>query len=127
MTGHKELCNSTTARLTKYGNWDEGCCYYNGTSCSGLGALDNKIKEAIAAPTDGGQGEATFAEWLATEMPAGTVIGDPKWWADRIARQYRVRSGVAPAASVDLEQFRDATEMWMNLEDRKSTRLNSSH
>src|SRR3546814_18358989 len=52
-------------------------------------------------------------------MPAGTVIGDPKWWADRIARQYRVRSGVAPAASVDLEQFRDATEMWMNLEDRE--------
>src|SRR3546814_12625524 len=52
-------------------------------------------------------------------MPAGTVIGDPKWCADRIARQYRVRSGVAPAASVDLEQFRDATEMWMNLEDRE--------
>src|SRR3546814_19081899 len=61
----------------------------------------------------------TLFRSLATEMPAGTVIGDPKWWADRIARQYRVRSGVAPAASVDLEQFRDATEMWMNLEDRE--------
>lgn len=36
----------------------------------------------------------TFAEWLATEMPAGTVIGNPAWWANRIARQYRMRSGI---------------------------------
>lgn len=27
-----------------------------------------------------------FAAWLAREMPAGTVIGDPAWWAPRIAR-----------------------------------------
>jgi len=27
-----------------------------------------------------------FAQWLAREMPAGTVIGDPQWWAPRIAR-----------------------------------------
>ena len=31
---------------------------------------------------------ADFAEWLAREMPAGTVIGDPHWWANLIARRY---------------------------------------
>lgn len=25
-----------------------------------------------------------FAQWLAREMPANTVIGDPAWWAPRI-------------------------------------------
>ena len=27
-----------------------------------------------------------FEEWLAREMHAGTVIGDPEWWAPRIRR-----------------------------------------
>ena len=36
--------------------------------------------------------EAEFADWLAKEMPAGTVIGDPAWWANRIARQYSKRA-----------------------------------
>lgn len=30
---------------------------------------------------------ADFAAWLAREMPAGTIIGDPLWWAPRIARR----------------------------------------
>jgi hypothetical protein len=30
---------------------------------------------------------ANFSEWLAREMPAGTVIGDPEWWAPRIAAE----------------------------------------
>jgi hypothetical protein len=36
-------------------------------------------------PTDE-QGFANFAAWLAREMPANTIIGDPLWWAPRIAR-----------------------------------------
>ena len=48
--------------------------------------------EADEAATVGS--DNTFAAWLATEMPAGTVIGNPAWWANRIARQYRVRSGI---------------------------------
>jgi len=27
---------------------------------------------------------ASLEEWLVTNMPAGTVIGDPKWWARKI-------------------------------------------
>ena len=45
--------------------------------------------------------DASFDEWLAKEMPAGTVIGDPSWWADRIARQYSKRTAQQPAAVVD--------------------------
>ena len=30
-----------------------------------------------------------FKDWLAHEMPAGTRIGDPLWWAPRIWRQMR--------------------------------------
>lgn len=33
--------------------------------------------------------EKNFEEWLIREMPPGTVIGDPKWWAPRILRAAR--------------------------------------
>ena len=34
---------------------------------------------------------ADFAAWLAREMPAGTVVADPLWWAPRIARAVLAR------------------------------------
>ncbi|SPZ07622.1 Uncharacterised protein [Pseudomonas luteola] len=37
-----------------------------------------------------------FAEWLKREMPAGTVISDPEWWAPRILKAART----APAEPV---------------------------
>lgn len=33
-----------------------------------------------------------FIDWLSREMPAGTVIGDPKWWAKRILKVIRTPS-----------------------------------
>src|SRR3546814_5594572 len=42
MTDRNELLQRISAQLDKYGNWDEGCFYYNGTSCAELGALDNE-------------------------------------------------------------------------------------
>ena len=33
-----------------------------------------------------------FADWLEQEMPEGTVIGDPLWWASKIA-DYLARWG----------------------------------
>lgn len=30
-----------------------------------------------------------FESWLCEQMPAGTVIGDPKWWAEKLWRQAR--------------------------------------
>jgi hypothetical protein len=41
----------------------------------------------------------TFAAWIAREMPAGTVIGDPAWWAPRILQ------AVQPAAPADLDDL----------------------
>jgi hypothetical protein len=45
-----------------------------------------------APPAAGEVGELVsdhpaFAAWLAREMPPGTIIGDPYWWAPRIARR----------------------------------------
>ncbi len=59
---------------------------------------DGEQREARDRAAHGGGEVATFAEWLATEMPAGTVIGDPAWWADRIARQYAKRARPAAEA-----------------------------
>jgi len=33
----------------------------------------------------------SFETWLAREMPAGTVIGDPAWWAPRILRKAQLQ------------------------------------
>jgi hypothetical protein len=35
-----------------------------------------------------------FADWLEREMPEGTVIGDPLWWASKIA-DYLARAVLA--------------------------------
>lgn len=32
--------------------------------------------------------EQGLTEWLVREMPPGTIIGDPKWWAERIAAAF---------------------------------------
>ena len=40
---------------------------------------------------------ADFAAWLAREMPAGTVVADPLWWAPKIARAVLLHSGFRPA------------------------------
>ncbi|MFX7748009.1 hypothetical protein ABTK03_21760, partial [Acinetobacter baumannii] len=41
---------------------------------------------ALAAPQPQGGAltPAAFTDWLASEMPAGTVIGNPFWWAPKI-------------------------------------------
>lgn len=53
-------------------------------------------------PAEAQPADQTFAEWLVSEMPAGTVIGDPAWWAGRIARQYAKRTS-PPSAPVGVE------------------------
>lgn len=49
-----------------------------------------------------------FAQWLAKEMPAGTVIGDPQWWAPRIARAVTSRFLASPEEkAVPVAEHRD--------------------
>lgn len=52
-------------------------------------------KGAYTLPPDTGP----FADWLAREMPAGTVISNPHWWAPRILRQIAMLAA-APGAAV---------------------------
>ena len=58
-------------------------------------------RAALAEPA--GEGEErwypNFADWLEREMPEGTVIGDPLWWASKIAT-YLAKWG-RPAALAD--------------------------
>ena len=49
-----------------------------------------RARTALAQPepeavTDEEKWYPGFADWLEREMPEGTVIGDPLWWASKIA------------------------------------------
>lgn len=60
------------------------------------------FKEALAelaADQQGDTASVRFADWLAREMPAGTVISDPAWWAPRILRA--AQHGAAQAQASD--------------------------
>jgi hypothetical protein len=46
----------------------------------------------------------SFERWLEREMPAGTVIGDPKWWANKLRKAVReeMTKGQEPVAWVNM-------------------------
>lgn len=58
------------------------------------------------------QAEQTdFSAWLAREMPAGTIIGDPAWWAPRILRAAGQQPAI-PAPTV--EALRRERNAWID-------------
>jgi hypothetical protein len=64
----------------------------------------NELRELLATPPPEPSGPPTdaerladFAQWLAREMPPSTIIGDPLWWAPRIACAVLERWGRSPA------------------------------
>lgn len=57
-------------------------------------AWENEHCATPAAPSvEAAASEGGFADWLAHEMPPGTVISNPRWWAPRIERAIRRLSG----------------------------------
>ena len=73
-------------------------------------AAVNRARAALAqpepeGPTDEEKWYPGFADWLEREMPEGTVIGDPLWWASKIAdclqRHGRPAIEPVPGAEVD--------------------------
>jgi hypothetical protein len=71
-----------------------------------MAAIEAAFYANIAAPSPvGGSADLTdaLAEYLRREMPAGTVIGDPDWWAARIVRAISSRPA-ALAAPKDEQQ-----------------------
>jgi hypothetical protein len=55
--------------------------------------VDNALATPPPEPPTDEERLADFAQWLAREMPRNTVIGDPLWWAPRIARAVLERWG----------------------------------
>jgi hypothetical protein len=45
------------------------------------------LRTALLSLSERGEAVA-FAEWFARECPEGTIIGNPAWWAERIARRF---------------------------------------
>lgn len=52
------------------------------------------ISALSPAPSVTEESAAAFTEWLCREMPPGTIIGDPKWWAPKIYRKALAALGV---------------------------------
>jgi hypothetical protein len=62
--------------------------------------------------------QASFEAWLCREMPEGTVIGDPKWWAPRIARAF-ARSETAPSGTAKDTARLDYLEREGKIEEKR--------
>lgn len=75
---------------------EQPACTQRG-ECDCIGQCKNgRGGSGAEQPKPAGDVEA-LAEWLEREMPAGTVIGDPRWWAGRIVR----RLSAKPAGDVE--------------------------
>lgn len=51
--------------------------------------------------------DTQFTEWLCREMPPGTVVGDPEWWAKRI---YRLLAASSDLDAIKREAAREALD-----------------
>lgn len=71
------MCESQTEGFAATSTWDEAAL-----ACA-RSIRARKVGVGETAPE-------AFAEWLRREMPAGTVIGDPDWWAPKILRAARL-------------------------------------
>lgn len=59
--------------------------------------IDKRLEfEPTSAPHSGDH-LARFTEWLVKEMPSGTVIGDPQWWARKLLAAACVTADELPA------------------------------
>lgn len=76
---------------------------------SGVVAAVEKLIEAQAQPVASKDLIVALSAYLVREMPAGTVIGDPVWWAERIAK---VVSGVQPPADAVPVEAKPLAEEW---------------
>lgn len=72
-----------------------------------------------------------FKEWLCQQMPPGTVISNPSWWAERIERKateaLRARQAVLlealEMARCALADIANSEDMTLELAQRKAGRI----
>ncbi|MCC4613615.1 hypothetical protein LL963_16210 [Xanthomonas campestris pv. esculenti] len=78
--------------VEKNGVWDDGRFHYNKHAASELQTPLANLRRALAThpqPTAAKDVPELFVQWLEREMPAGTIIGKPAWWAPKLARALR--------------------------------------
>lgn len=73
------------------GEWEDGCFYYHHRSASELQAPLIALRKTLADHSQPAAASVPdlFVQWLEREMPAGTIIGKPAWWAPKLARALR--------------------------------------
>jgi hypothetical protein len=78
-------------------------------------AAGERTVVAGSGPAESPDVREQFTEWLAREMPAGTVIGDPRWWAPKIIRAFsdyrtiaRAKANTASPGTGELPELPDS-------------------
>ena len=61
-------------------------------------------------------GEVGFKAWVVEQMPAGTVIDNPAWWADRLAQAYAANVPQPPAEAQPVGAVRRDTGITITLD-----------
>lgn len=84
-----------------------GCIFIGDESHGECGVCAANRREDIATAEECSVVGDDFAAWLEHEMPAGTVIGDPKWWGKRIAGRVHITHPPRAAEDArDAERYR---------------------
>lgn len=68
----------------------------------------------------------SFRTWLTAEMPAGTVIGDPSWWAEHILKRIGAAAHWDEAVRKDAERYRWLRDYWIG-DDPASINMDSAN
>ena len=74
--------------------------------------------EPVAA-IEAAEARHNFTEWLAREMPPGTVISDPRWWAPKIIRAFTDYRTLAEAANPPAQSAQQPSPARGGADERK--------
>lgn len=107
-------------RGVSVGVWQGSRCIYNGAHAVPVSAQDDAKDGDCDIPELRSQAEIGFEEWLTRQMPKGTVISNPAWWAPRILsaamRSVRAKDHLVAVPAAD--DARDAARLdWLEQHD----------
>jgi hypothetical protein len=103
-----------------------GLCYFTADAKHAqLLTVQKILLEALRPEPEGVTDEEEwypgFADWLEREMPEGTVISDPLWWASKIADylQRHARPTIKPVAYLRRQgNYTEASEFSLSEEEK---------
>lgn len=118
MTNHKDALRAGVAGLpAKMDATNPALVIRYGVDyLDGWNAAVEATQATLASVDASGEGLDDFTEWLAREMPPGTVISDPRWWAPRIARRLSIapqgHGGGGEAVAIAIIDHRSKSHNW---------------